>query len=330
MGFASKSYYEILDIDPAATADEVRKSYTTVKATWDPGAIATYSLYSPAESELIARKIEEAFQILTDPERRRRYDRYRRYVDRPRAGVQTPEDFWAIVEEQAIPADEGLQGITELLTEGSVAEDEITLPPLVSEATRRVTARPEVQREWREMIGPEAAVEPPGHAPAEDAAQAHLASAGRVAAAVEAPLRAPPVQRTFVSPTIENPEAIVGTGWRRPERGRRAAPRPLDERQISGSTLAQLESEHGLSGALLRAVREAKGIELGAVAEHTKIGQTYLKDIEREAFDSLPPAVYLRGFVQQYVKLLRLDCERFVAAYMARYEAARDPASTPV
>ena len=309
MGFANKTYYEILDIDPAASAEEVRRSYTTVKAAWDPGAIATYSLYSPAESQLISRKIEEAFAILTDGERRRRYDRYQSMMERGFSSVTSPEAFWQAVEGGAESPGEGLASLTELMTSGRVSEEE--MQSKAAPRPPRLRRQQEVERDWSRLI--------------DEANGQGRPSAGRAAAAMEAPDREPPQARTYISPTAA--QVSPGTGWKRPERPRAGAPRPtrLEQRPVSEQELNQLEAQYGLTGAFLGAVREAKGVSVAAIANHTKIGSSYIRDIEAESFGSLPPAVYLRGFVQQYVKLLGLDTSRVVAAYMARFEASLNP-----
>lgn len=79
------------------------------------------------------------------------------------------------------------------------------------------------------------------------------------------------------------------------------------------------------SGALLRQIREAIGIELREIAERSKIGMAYLSALEGEAFRKLPAAVYVRGFLAEYARALGLDGERVKATYLARFRAARGP-----
>ena len=83
------------------------------------------------------------------------------------------------------------------------------------------------------------------------------------------------------------------------------------------------------SGPLLRQVRESLGIELREIAERTKIGMAYLQAIEDERFAKLPAAVYVRGFLQEYARLLGLDVERVKDSYLDRYKAARPGADEP-
>jgi flagellar biosynthesis protein FlhG len=79
------------------------------------------------------------------------------------------------------------------------------------------------------------------------------------------------------------------------------------------------------SGALLRQIREAIGVELREIAERSKIGMAYLSALEGEAFGKLPAAVYVRGFLAEYARALGLDGERVKQTYLARFTAARGP-----
>ncbi len=77
-------------------------------------------------------------------------------------------------------------------------------------------------------------------------------------------------------------------------------------------------------GALLRAVRESQGTSLQQISERTKVGLNYLRCIEDDDFDALPAAVYVRGFVTEFAKCLRLDPEQVSQSYLRRYRAQMD------
>jgi hypothetical protein len=76
-------------------------------------------------------------------------------------------------------------------------------------------------------------------------------------------------------------------------------------------------------GARLRRARLRRGVELDHVASVTKISPSYLRCIEEEVYDDLPPPVYVRGFVSAYAKTLGLDAPRVAGGYVARMEAAK-------
>lgn len=75
------------------------------------------------------------------------------------------------------------------------------------------------------------------------------------------------------------------------------------------------------SGHALQWVRERLGLGLEEVALATKIHRQYLTNIEVEKFSSLPPAVYVRGYVAAYARFLCLDPVRVADDYMQRYNA---------
>jgi flagellar biosynthesis protein FlhG len=79
------------------------------------------------------------------------------------------------------------------------------------------------------------------------------------------------------------------------------------------------------TGALLRQIREAIGVELREIAERSKIGMAYLSALEGEVFAKLPATVYVRGFLAEYARALGLDGERVKQTYLARFRAARGP-----
>jgi flagellar biosynthesis protein FlhG len=78
---------------------------------------------------------------------------------------------------------------------------------------------------------------------------------------------------------------------------------------------AELPAE--LSGPDLRRLREARGLSLRQIAAVTKIGVRFLEYIEEDRLALLPPPVYLRGFLQEYGRLLGLDPRAVADAYLA-------------
>lgn len=80
------------------------------------------------------------------------------------------------------------------------------------------------------------------------------------------------------------------------------------------------EPEDGVyGGPTLRRVRINRGIEIEEISSITKINETYLGFIEADRYADLPPAVYLRGFLREVAKCLKLDPRLVVDTYMARY-----------
>ena len=85
---------------------------------------------------------------------------------------------------------------------------------------------------------------------------------------------------------------------------------------------SQLARELGpdteFSGLLLRRVRDSRGIDLKEIAAKTKVSHAHLSAIEDEAFDQLPPLVYVRGFLIELAKFLKLDPTQVARTYLRR------------
>jgi curved DNA-binding protein CbpA len=176
----SDDLYGVLGLEPRASVEQVERAYRFCLELYGEGSLATYSLLEPSEAEERRQRVREAYDVLSDPERRRLYD--------------------------------DSQGF---------------LPP---EPSLPSYARP-------------------------------------AAAAAELP-------------------AV-------------------------------------LSGPALRQIREARGLSLRHVSAVTKIGVRFLEYIEEERFDFLPPPVYLRGFLQEYARLVGLEPRALADAYMRRLPPAR-------
>jgi len=78
------------------------------------------------------------------------------------------------------------------------------------------------------------------------------------------------------------------------------------------------------SGSYLKKIRVLRNIPLEEISTRTKITLRNLELIEEEDFASLPPRVYLRGFIVEYAKVLGLNPEEVVRGYLARYDRWRE------
>ena len=102
-------------------------------------------------------------------------------------------------------------------------------------------------------------------------------------------------------------------------------PGPVEERHESPEPVLEVGEE--VSGAALRKIREARGIELGDIAHRTKISERHLRAIEEERFADMPAAVYVRGYVMEYARAIRIDAQKAVDSYLRRYRARTAPAA---
>ena len=74
MSTRAKDYYEILGVAENASADEIRKAYRGLAKKHHPDANAG----DPASTEKF-KEVSEAHGVLSDPDKRRKYDRVRKY-----------------------------------------------------------------------------------------------------------------------------------------------------------------------------------------------------------------------------------------------------------
>lgn len=174
----AEDLYAVLGLEPRASREQIERAYRFCVGLYGEGALGTYSLLEPSEAEAQRLRVREAYEVLIDPEKRKRYD-----------------------------------------------EGEGYLPP-------------------------------------------------------DAPVVPFPGTAQGGEETVELPKTLTG-----PE---------------------------------LRRMREARGMSLRQIATVTKIGMRYLEYIEEDRFGFLPPKVYLKGFLQEYARLLGLDPRGVAAAYMSR------------
>lgn len=194
-----QNLYEVLEIDPGASDEEIRRATRRMRETYAPDSMVMSGLYAPERLRVVHRRLDEAYDTLLDVERRRRYD-------------------------------------LKLFPEG---------------------ARPR---------------RPP--------------DSGELKPTTDPTLQA-------VSPDLP-PEITPDTEF---------------------------------TGPLLQRVREARRMDLNEIATRTKIGLAQLKAIEAEQWDALPASVYLRGFLVEYAKCLRLPAPQVARSYMERYLRSRGEAA---
>jgi flagellar biosynthesis protein FlhG len=178
-----ESHHDLLEVDRGATDEEIRRAFKRGKEIYSAESVACYGLFTQPEIDKVRVRLEEAYDVLLDPARRRPY------------------------ELSVFPADESER---ELVTEK-----------------------------------------------------------------VRAPGELPPA-----------PEITPDTEF---------------------------------NGALIRQVRESLGVELANISQKTKVALPYLAAIEDESFAALPAPVYVRGFVAELAKFLRLDPAQVSRTYVKRY-----------
>lgn len=230
--FREQNYYELLEVPPYATAAEIEAAYQRAATTFSADSMAVYALFSPEELTVLRRRIDEAFSVLHDPERRRSYDRD--------LNLSAPSPTaTAEVGERTNEAGKG--------------------PPIAAETAPPSPASPE-----------------------------------------PTPIREQP------APGLPAPEASSPPADQ---------PRPPP---ASLPPLPPLGPDTVYSGALLKQIREARGLSLERLSEITKINIFYLRVIEDERFRELPALVYTRGYLRILATTLKLDPAQVTRTFLER------------
>ena len=215
-----KNYYDILEIPFHSSQDEIYQGYLRAKNAYSQDSLALYSLISEEECQELLGLIEEAYSILSEPLKRKEYDRAR--------GLNIEFNY-----HNPLPS-----------TPGHGLEKEIH----------------QIKQE----------------------ADSTGSSMTKIVA-----------KKRFSLDYKENPQF---------------------EKEI--------EQTSDFTGEFLKKVREYKQVDLPRLADMTKVSKTYLGHIEQEAFDKLPAPVYVRGFVFQYAKCLKLNPELVANSYIFRMKKA--------
>ena len=94
---------------------------------------------------------------------------------------------------------------------------------------------------------------------------------------------------------------------------------PIFEEEIANAT--------DYSGEFLSKIREYKKVDINRMADMTRVSKTYLRNIENESLENLPALVYVRGFIYQYAKCLKLNPELVADSYINRIKDLQAQAS---
>ena len=78
------------------------------------------------------------------------------------------------------------------------------------------------------------------------------------------------------------------------------------------------------NGTFLKKVREYKNVSIDRMAEMTRISKTHINAIENDDVSKLPADVYVRGYVFQYAKVLKLNPDTVAASYLLHFKKLKN------
>lgn len=281
----SQNYYEILDVRQDATQNEIRQAYFRVKAAYGKDSAALYSLFDEQETHLVLERVEQAYLVLSSAEKRKEYDKVHGFLK----ADELPEERAA-----------GGSGSSEN-TFSFAKTAERPQADAAHQAAQNVFGGGST---FEDDTFPPMSGQMGGHA---RAGAAPAPSHAPAASSPESGAREGAPQPPGDSRMFENRLGIV----RRVDIVKTRAPSPEFEEMLT--------KENEFRGAFLRKIREYRGITLDELADFTKIRRAYLNCLEEEEFESLPAAVFVRGFVVQAAKALKLPHEKVALHYMDHY-----------
>lgn len=67
-------HYDLLELPRGADGPQIEKAYRTLRATYAPDSLAIYSILDASDAKFIRNRIEQAYRVLSDEEKRHHYD----------------------------------------------------------------------------------------------------------------------------------------------------------------------------------------------------------------------------------------------------------------
>ncbi len=273
------SYYEVLDVSFNANPEVIRTAYIRAKNAYNRDSLATYSLFDPEESKRILQQIEEAYDILSDSDKRRKYDESH--------GIISSESVYDSYHKgnHAVAAFARSRMDLEGEPDGFGFEDD----------------------PFRRMQNKTLPASTQTSAPN---------SAGAAAPA------ATTLVNTSLPSHIERLSAMQNVGHNNNSSAAKSYTAQRNH-EPNAEMEEKIQKLQNVNGAFLQSVRIYKKVTPEEIMDMLKISKTYLTALEADDVAKLPANVFVRGFVIQYAKALKLEHEKVAAAYMEYLRSKR-------
>jgi curved DNA-binding protein CbpA len=315
--FREQNFYELLDITPHANQQELELSYQRARRVYSSDSVATYALFQHGELNLIRRRIEEAFRVLSNPERRALYDRdilqhEPGWIKTPStesgdAIASLPQAPVALGSASAEPASGSTQPIDNAPTATAAATSTapIANPTQKSSRTSRPDSNPALRRST---------------ALREDVTRGTSLRQQQNADVSMCGSQPPHATAENVSPTMAFSASSPPSSAPRPPSVPKASSTPPASAQaaVERPPMPEIGEKTEFTGLLLAQVRLARGLTLERISDVTKVNIFYLRAFENEKYADLPAEVYVRGYLRQITTLLGLDSKVVVPSYLER------------
>lgn len=331
----AKTWFDVLDVTPDVSVADLQKAYERALSLVDGRSIGGYLMLDPMGAESARADVEAAYAVLGDPERRRAYQERLTETGALRPpSDKAPEATGEARVERAPEA-------TNHTSTQAAAQPATQAPDAVAEPVRVAgwslegePAEDPETLEARAVLGIE-----PGDASADDRRASHLKFLDPDAAAGAPP--APPRTETprpgsldirFEAPSTDSgpapalPSAATARGSQPPEPAHLQATGTVSPTAaMPPPTLAPevprpSELPEEITGAVIRELREGRGLSLEEVSVQTKVRRGFLQAIEEQDLPNLPARVYLRGFLTQVGRVLKVDRNRLAEGYLRTIE----------
>lgn len=248
------------------------------KAAFAKDSSALYSLMDSSETRAILQNIEEAYEILSHPEKRTNYDKQHGFIT----------------------LDQGWHSSQKIISKANPAPIESSVAMDVNEQSEDA------------LIAPRTDFTPN---PTAKGARSGLGSipSSQTDVFTVRPQPSTKPSADWTSSGSQN-SSFQSTGF---------VPKRLSDRLNQDDLQSEIQNQSDWTGAYLKRIREYRRVTIEELSEWTRISKAYLTSIEEEQFQKLPSAVYVRGFVIQIAKVLKIPHEAVASAYMSRYYQAK-------